>query len=498
MTGHSQPSASSPVLAGRTAHAGSPARRRRRRARRDERGIALVMVLGAITVLTVFLTELQEETSSELSAALAERDQLRAEYYARSAVNLSRLLIASEGTIRASLGPMLGMLSGSPPEQIPVWNFSDMILGPFNDQLAVAAFGGTTGVDVSTGKNLGLTGGGRFELKIIDEESKININLGAKGAPSVDAQIRLATQLLGLFGPPQNNPIFEGRDADNQFSDRASICGAIVDWTDYDETLFTCDVSANGGPGSGVEDNFYQTIGLDYRRKNAAFDSIEELRMVRGMGDDFWATFVDPEPGNPEKRTMTVWGRSEAAINVNTAAPQILLAVVCGSAVEGTALCNNVEQMSTFLSVLSLAKSFIPGGLLFPHKNDFHAAITQASKPMIGAAIGGMLKSMGVEAVKLKGSKKDFLKTISNSTKFLSVYADGIVPGNKRETRVRIHAVLDLQGAQPPGEGNQSGVVPPTGGGQGAPLTPGQVPEGAYEQQVRADPAGTIVYWRLE
>jgi len=456
-----------------------------------------VMVLGAITVLTVFLTELQEETSSELSAALAERDQLRAEYYARSAVNLSRLLIASEGTIRASLGPMLGMLSGSPPAQIPVWNFSDMILGPFNDQLAVAAFGGTTGVDVSTGKNLGLTGGGRFDLKIIDEESKINVNIGATGATSVSSQLRLAGQLLGLFAPPQNNPLFEDRDADGQFSDRTTICGAIVDWTDFDETLFTCDISSTAGSGGGIEDNFYQTIGLDYRRKNSAFDSIEELRMVRGMGDDFWATFVDPEPGNPDKRTITVWGRSEAAVNVNTAPPQILLALVCGNNPEAT-LCTNEEQAMTFLSVLSLAKSFIPGGLLFPDKKDFYAAITQGSKPMIGGAIGGMLKSMGVEAVKIKGSKKDFLKTISSETKFLSIYADGVVPGNKRETRVRIHAVLDLQGAQPPAEGNQGGLVPPTGGGQGPGLTPGQVPEGAYEQQVRASAAGTVVYWRIE
>ena len=469
-----------------------------RRRRRDRRGVALVMVLGAITVLTVFLTELQEETSSELSAALAERDQLRAEYYARSAVNLSRLLIASEATIRTSLGPILAIaMQGSPPAQIPVWNFSDMILGPFNDQLAVAAFGGTTGVDVSTGKNLGLTGGGRFDLKIIDEESKINVNLGAKGSVSVDAQLRLATQLLGLFGPAQNNPIFEERDADDQFSDRATICGAIVDWSDYDEQIFTCDVSATAGQAGGVEDNFYQTIGLDYRRKNAAFDSLEELRMVRGMGDDFWATFVDPDPENPEKRTMTVWGKPEAKVNVNTAAPQILLALVCGSAVEGTALCNNVEQMSTFLSVLTLAKGFIPGGILFPSPKDFLTTIKQQSKPMMGAAIGGMMKSMGVEPVKLKMSDSGFLNTISGETKFLSVYAEGVVPGNKRETRVRIHAVLDIQKAQPPDKQNQNGL-PKSDGSQGQGINPSDVTSSAYETMVKSNPAGTVVYWRVE
>jgi general secretion pathway protein K len=458
----------------------------------------MVMVLGAITVLTVFLTELQEETSAELSAALAERDQLRAEYYARSAVNLSRLLIASEGTIRSAIGPLLGMvMGGKAPSQIPVWNFSDMILGPFNDPLSVAAFGGTTGVDIASGKNLGLTGGGRFDLKIVDEESKINVNLAAKGNVDVGSQLRLASQLLGLFGPQQYNPLFEERDADNQFSDRPAICGAIVDWADWDESLFPCDVSSTAGPTSGVEDNFYQTIGLDYRRKNAAFDSLEELRMVRGMGDDFWATFVDPEPGSPEKRTLTVWGKPEATVNVNTAAPQILLAMVCGNAEEGTALCNNMEQMSSFLSVLSLAKGFIPGGLLFPDKNDFYAAITQANKPMMGAAIGGMLKSMGVEPVKLKMSKKEFLKLISSETKFLSIYAEGVVPGNKRETRVRIHAVVDIQGAKPPSEPAGSSGTPSKGDtGQGT--SQGEAPQGDYEKTVRSNPAGTVVYWRVE
>ena len=52
-------------------------KRVRRRRRVDERGVALILVLGAITVLTVFLTQLQEETSSELAAALSERDALK-------------------------------------------------------------------------------------------------------------------------------------------------------------------------------------------------------------------------------------------------------------------------------------------------------------------------------------------------------------------------------------------------------------------------------------
>ena len=71
-------------------------RLRRARSRRDKRGVALIMVLGTITILTVFLTEVQQESSSALAAAVADRESLKAEYNARSAVNLARLLIATE------------------------------------------------------------------------------------------------------------------------------------------------------------------------------------------------------------------------------------------------------------------------------------------------------------------------------------------------------------------------------------------------------------------
>ena len=74
--------------------------------RKDERGMALIMVLLAIVVLTVFLTDVQQDTSSTFSSAIAARERVKAEYHARSAINLSRLLIATEPTVRGALGPM--------------------------------------------------------------------------------------------------------------------------------------------------------------------------------------------------------------------------------------------------------------------------------------------------------------------------------------------------------------------------------------------------------
>jgi general secretion pathway protein K len=488
--------------------------RRRRPRRRDRRGIALVMVLGAIAVLTIFLTDLQEETTAELSAALAERDRLKAEYHARSAVNLGRLLISMEPTVRSAFTPIGMMMGMRQVPQIGVWKFSDMLLGPFNDQAGAAAFSGVSGIDPATGKNLGLTGG-RFELKIVDEDAKINVNLAAKGNLSIADQNRLAQQLLALMNQEQYRPMFEARDADDQFSDSATICSAIIDWADYDDQMNGCNPTAAtaSAAATGVEDNFYQTIGLDYVRKNAAYDSLEELRMVRGMGDDFWATFVDPDPSDPEKRVMTVWGKPQASINVNTANAVTLLALICTYAEQPAPICSDPVQMGKFLSGISLAQQFLLGAPVFGGPKDFQNFIEGKGKGLTAM----IFPFLGIEPVKIDSRyARDFRNAISTDTKFFSIYAEGVVPGNKRETRVRIHAVIDISGAQALGQitadllsqlgggagstGGAAGLAGLAGlaGATGASGAGAAASPQAYEQVVRTNPAGTIVYWRIE
>ncbi len=135
------------------------------------------MVLGAIAIMIVMLAEFQDDTGAEFAAATAARDGVQAEYFARSAVNLSRLLVAAEPTMRQAIAPIL-MLLGQKAPQLPVWSYADRILGAFNDKEASKDFAGISGLDLSLGKNLGLKGG-RFEVSIVDEDAKINVNMGA-------------------------------------------------------------------------------------------------------------------------------------------------------------------------------------------------------------------------------------------------------------------------------------------------------------------------------
>ena len=467
-------------------------KKRKKKSRATERGVALVMVMGAIAILTVMLAEFQDETSAELAAATAQRDSIQAEYMARSAVNLSRMLIASEPTMRKAIAPMFAFLKKTPP-QLPVWEFSDRLLGAFNDEEASKDFAKTVGVDVSLGKNLGMKGG-KYELVIVDEDSKINLNLGASNEI---AHIRLANEIMALISPLQYSAMFDQRDGSGQFNDRISTCQAMIDWADFDEAMYNCDLSqqASGAQSSGVEDAWYQLLPKPFRRKNAPYDSLEEVHMVRGVSEDFWNTFIDPDPANPRKRVITVWG--QGAVNVNTANAQTLLGVVCAGAPDAE-VCTNQDQAASFLAGVTMARGVTMGAPLFGSTKDFLQAMQGAGQ------LGPLLASIGMKPIKFK-SNSEFQKSITTESKMFSIYAVGVKKGYRRETRVQVHAVVDFRNA-PSLDQVATGLQNQFANNNGV-KTPAATPSASATAQTQADAiaaanapstGGQYVYFRVE
>lgn len=426
------------------------------------RGVALLLAMGAVVVLMVMLTEFQDQTSAELAAAVAARDTMQAEYIAKSGVNLTRLLIASEPTVRKAVTPIFMMLGKTAP-QLPVWEYSDRILGAFNGGDDRASFDSTFGVSSENGKNLGLKDG-MFEVTSVDEDAKINVNLAAGNDLS---HIRFARQLMGMMAPLQFNTMFETRDDNGNSHDRLATCQALVDWADNDESAFNCDLSATAA-NSGAEDGYYQALPKRYVRKNAAYDSLEELRAVRGVSDTFWGTFVDPEPNDPKKRVMTVWGQGK--VNVNTANAQTLLALVCGGAPDAE-MCTVPLQAEAFLAGVTLARGLSMGAPVFGNPKDFVTMMTGKGQ------LGPLLTTLGVKPVKFQ-SEGEFTKTIATESKIFSIYAVGVKKGAKRETRVRVHTVVDFRPYAPPVSYGSAAVSP---------------------VQSTADAAqGNLIYYRVE
>jgi general secretion pathway protein K len=361
------------------------------------------------------------------------------------------------------------------------------VLGPFNDELGAAAFGSFAGLDMSSGKNLGIAGGGRFVVTIVDEDSKTNVNMAADSVPG-SANV-LATQLLSYFNYPEFAPLFESRDADDQFSDPPTRCGAIIDWADSSttssETLATCDLSTSAPTSTAAEDNIYQTLGFDYVRKNAAFDSLEELRLVRGVDDAFWTNFVDPSPDDPKKRNMTVWGKRQ--INLLTAPPTVTLGVICANVdFNATDLCTNPEQVAAFVGGLGMVKALLGFTPI--------SSVKQLVQALKGQGMAGMLlKEMGLKEV--NGIRESQLKNqVKFESKVFSIYAEGVVPGYKKEMRLRVHAVVDFSAAQ--GLTAASQAARGTAGGS-ASLSM-DAATAAAQEALATDPLGTIIYWRIE
>ncbi len=137
-------------------------------------------------------------------------------------------------------------------------------------------------------------GDGEVLVTIEDEERKINLNqimLPNGNAPD-DRRLAVFQRLLDILGIDQ------------------AVADAVVDWMDNDE---------NPRVG-GAESSYYLGLPNPYRSKNDLFDTIGELRLVRGVTDEVF-----------EKLRPFVTVSSSGRVNINTAPKEVLMALSAGT-----------------------------------------------------------------------------------------------------------------------------------------------------------------------
>jgi len=463
-------------------------RARRAKRKRAERGVALLLVLTSIALLYVLAQQSRDEVEVYSAAAAASRDRVIAYYQARSMVNLSRLLLHSEPTIRRAITPILApmmalMGRGLAVPQIPIWEQADLLLGAFRNRAGAQQFAQSVGVDFATARGLSALSGADVPL-IVDEDAKINVNGLDRGGP---IQRRIAQQLLGLVANPSLDPYFTQLDPDGQFTDRATLVASIVDFADNDQT--TMDVQsllASSAMGAGVgtpEDTFYSSLRPPYLRRNAPYDSVDELRLVRGLGDDaLWQAIIDPDPSNPRRRTVTVWG--QGTVNVNTANAQTLLALICAfqTPTMPAIQCTDPTAARQFLMGVNMVQGFTSsmGIPLFSSARNF--VDTLQGRPPLGP----MLLALGVPPFEAIGPQLE--QAIATESKVFSVYAEASVGAS----HVRIHAVLDMR-PQPPIPGVFSQAIQ---GGREAAQQTAVVATTQGNVATVSSAGGTMLYWR--
>jgi hypothetical protein len=198
---------------------------------------------------------------------------------------------------------------------------------------------------------------------------------------------------------------------------------------------------------------------------------------------------------------VTVWGAGK--VNVNSANARTLLALVCHMAKPETPLCNDIEMQQKYLMTSQMFAGAMAGIPIFQKPADFVAAVQ--GKGMFGE----VLQSVGITPVEIAVPKL-MEDAITTESQVFSIYSTGYVKAGKRQTRSRIHTVIDMRGAPPPGtaeiqakmnqiqrlEADNLRVGKKSEGGLG------KLPEG-YEEggTVRAllpSPGGSILYYRVD
>jgi len=315
-----------PLLAERTRLAA-------RRGRPGERGAALLIVILTIAVLTALTVDFAYNTRVSLQIAANARDELRATYMAKSALNVSRLVLHfqqkldSAGALGAQALSQLGL--GGQAGAGGGFSFRLWEVIPVDSTTVGALVGGRL-PEEGKGSAKGAASGKApsFDAKIDDEDRKVNVaqlaGLSAVAAPQLQ-------RFLLAIREPRYDVLFDREDENGNRFTRRDVAVNLKDWVDEDSTtsVIGLNPAAPFENGFGDENQIYDRGEDRYYAKNARFDSLDELYMVGGVSDAFMVAFGDH---------LTVYPDVNATTNINTSDPeQIMVNVLLMSDPPGVA-----------------------------------------------------------------------------------------------------------------------------------------------------------------
>ncbi|HEX8820516.1 MAG TPA: type II secretion system minor pseudopilin GspK [Archangium sp.] len=331
----------------------------RRDARKDrsQRGVALIIAVVAITILTVVATEFAYNTRVDLQLASNQRDELQAMYMARSGISLSRLLLRFQKQVDQTpipnIGGMLSQLTGAaggaPPGgqqpasslNIQLWKLArvdcHMLKGleaggarddedqEESDAPPPLDEDGELSTELALGPEKRSFGSftGCFLATMQDEEEKLNLH--RLNAGSGDA-LPTAMRMMDLLGDKRFEFLFSREDANGVRVNPQDVILGIKDWVDDDQVQSALNVNDPVNPlsaGFSDENSPYSRYEPRYEAKNARFDSMDELYRVHGVSDRFMAAFRD---------RLTVYPDVNSKPNVNTDDPMMMYMAILSAA----------------------------------------------------------------------------------------------------------------------------------------------------------------------
>lgn len=249
------------------------------RGQRRQRGAALIFVIVSLTLLAAMTVDHVYKSQIDVASAHNTRDELKAEFMARSALNLTRIMLKVQERVIDKNRNIIAQFLG---KDLQISDIMPMLLEVFFGNASLLA-----GFGMDTGDVRGLDiprGYGKPEIVAIDsEDGKLNVNC-AFARTETDPQVQvLARQLYTMFSNPRYEELFQNLDEIEDPNRPMALTRAIMDYVDPDQARF----SAAGA----AEDYRYQTLTDPYEEKNYLMDSVAELHLVKGINDEVWSHF---------------------------------------------------------------------------------------------------------------------------------------------------------------------------------------------------------------
>jgi general secretion pathway protein K len=224
------------------------------------RGMALLLVLVIVTLLTALLMELAFSTLVDMRLTETFRDTTRAHYLARGGIDAGRMLLQQDR------------------------NAFDAPQEPWSQGI----------INYPVGQ-------GTVSVGIQDLDGRLAINQLVRGS---NPQALMIDRFYRLFA---------GLGIDH-LADPAELTAALIDWLDPDDEPYPMIMTDGLNiPVSGAEDLFYQSRGGAYSCKNGPLETLEELLLIRGFSREL-LDLLRPH--------LAVNGSSR--ININTASAAVL------------------------------------------------------------------------------------------------------------------------------------------------------------------------------
>jgi len=272
----------------------------------SERGVALLMVVLVVTLLTAVIVDFSFRSRLDARLAANVRDQTIAASLARSGYEVALALLMEDAAEAEA--------QGGPPQPTSGVAVSELIRRQ-RDQDMQGSAGGIDSLQEGWARmdllEIPLGENQQLRVEVSDLAGRINLNaiISRDEGSAEKLNKPVFEQFVTLIDQSLNNL---GRDDGGEIAELSAedIAYAIADWVDGDEIRLS---------DGSFEDQYYNSLEQAYSSKNGPFDSVAELQLVEGVDDDLYAAL---------RNSVTVYPfEGGGGINVNTAPESVLKSI---------------------------------------------------------------------------------------------------------------------------------------------------------------------------